>query len=94
MAFRSDEEAARIRANELESELESARATTAATLAELASVRAERQSLEQTTREASRIRWHQTKAFSYVLVGLIGMSGLALLFSIMYFPRVMLEGRW
>jgi hypothetical protein len=94
MAFRSDEEAARIRANELEGELESSRARTAATLAELAIVRAERRSLDETSLEASRIRWYETHAFGYFMAGLIGVSGLALFFSILYFPRVLLEGRW
>jgi hypothetical protein len=93
VTFRSDEDAARAREEQLVTELERERAQTAATLAELEVARAERQRLYAASC-MSKENWQDGKAIDFLLIALLWLTALALLFAVLYVPRVLIEGRW
>lgn len=99
VTFRSDHDAARARADELEGELERERAMTAAAIGELDAERAERARWEAAlpTRRWWRLwrrAWRDSDAVDRMQVALLWIVALALLFTIIWAPQVLVSGRW
>jgi len=99
VTFRSDHDAARARADELEAELERERAVTAAAIGELDAARAEtvRLTAALPTRRWWRLwrrAWRDSDTVDVLQVALLWIVALALLFTIIWVPQVLVSGRW
>jgi hypothetical protein len=104
MSYRNDQDAAHARATVLAAELEALRAKTDEALAELAATRAEAKQLTALVGESQRAnrKRRRTRMWSYeasadfgkLLAVLLWVTALLFVFTIVYVPHVLLEGRW